>query len=239
MFRRALFVQHAVGSGVVVGHGLEGAGVQHRVEPLPELVHGTVGGLVGNDDLVELPDGGAADGAAAVHFAVDGIEVCHVVLEDCQQVVGILSGAGRRDCGDLETLFDEGARFSFVQLAEALDDACLDGPAPVRRRQSVVCDVGLSVEPLLARVVILGEVAFRLRLDWGDEMPGSGSHGYVLSRSDAPETTGAFGSRTSQNADGSDWLSEVGGLSSFWHGGFVHAIRAFRGADVAEAAFLP
>ena len=54
MFGWAVLVDDAVGPRRVVGQGLEGAGVQASFEPLSELVHGPVGGLVGDDDLVEF-----------------------------------------------------------------------------------------------------------------------------------------------------------------------------------------
>ena len=56
--------------------------MQASVEPLTEVVHGPVGGLVGDDDLVELSDCRAADGTAVSDFAVDGAEGCQVVLQD-------------------------------------------------------------------------------------------------------------------------------------------------------------
>ena len=188
---------------------------------------------MGDDDLVQLLYRPPLDDALVACCAVDGLEDHHAVVQDGQEGVGILARAGEWNCGGFEALVNEGDGLGVVQPVEALDDAGLDGPAPVQRRQAVVRDAGPSVEPLLAQVVILGEVAVGLRLEWGDGMLGSGSH------DDVPETTGAFGSRTSQNADGSGWLSKVGGLSSFWHGGFVHTHWTVGGADVAEATFLP
>ena len=180
MFRRAVLVDDAIWPGGVVGHGLEGAGVEGGVEPLAELVHGPVGGLVGDHHLVQLPDGGTADGSAAADFAVDGVSRRHLVLQDGQEVVRILSSAGRWNGGRFETAGDEVTGLDFVQPVDALDDAGLYGPAPVKRRQVSVRDVGPSVEPLLAQVVILGEVAVGLRLQLGDGMPRSGRHGFEL-----------------------------------------------------------
>ncbi len=71
-------------SGRVVGYPLEGAGLEAAVEPLSELVHGSVVGLMGDDDLVELSDGVAADGASAADLAVDGVQNRQVVLQDGQ-----------------------------------------------------------------------------------------------------------------------------------------------------------
>ena len=60
--------------------------------------------------LVQLPDSGAADGAAVAHFAVDGVKGCHVI----QQVVGILAGARLWDGLGFEALVDESASLGFV-----------------------------------------------------------------------------------------------------------------------------
>ena len=80
MLWRAILVKYAVGPRRVVGHGLEGAGVESGVEPLAGLAHGPVGGLVGDDDLVELTDGREADWAVFSDLTVDGVEGRHVVL---------------------------------------------------------------------------------------------------------------------------------------------------------------
>ena len=180
VFGRAILVDDAVGPGRIVGHGLEGAGVQRGVEPLSELVHGPVGGLVGDDNLVELPDGGAVDGVAAAYFDVDGAEGTHVVLRDGRQVVGVLAGAGEWNCGGYEALFDEGSGLGVVQPVGAFNDAGLDGPAAVQRRQAGVLDVRPLAEPLLAQVVIRREVAVRLRHQRRDGSPLSRSHGVML-----------------------------------------------------------
>ena len=50
VFGWAVLVDAAVGPGRVVGQSLEGAGLKTGVEPLPELVHSAVGGLVRDDD---------------------------------------------------------------------------------------------------------------------------------------------------------------------------------------------
>ena len=130
MFVRAARVDGTVGPGRVVGHELEGAGVERGIEPRSELVHGPVGGLLGDNDLVELPDCRVADGATVADFAMDSVEGCQVVL----QVVGILVGAGRRDCRGFEAVLDEGLDLAFAQPVDALDDAGLDGRAAVERR---------------------------------------------------------------------------------------------------------
>lgn len=45
VFGRAVLVDDAVGPGRVVGHGLEGAGVERGIKPLSELVHVPRAGL--------------------------------------------------------------------------------------------------------------------------------------------------------------------------------------------------
>ena len=112
---------------------------------------------MGDDNLVELPDGGAADGEAAPVLVVDGVEGRHVVLQDGKQVVRVLTGAGLWDCLGFEALFDKSASLGFVQPVDALDDAGLDGPAAVRRRQARALDVRPLVEPLVAQFIVRGE----------------------------------------------------------------------------------
>jgi len=67
--------------------------------------------MVGDHDLMQLPDGRAADGRAAAYLAVDGVECRHVV----HQVLGVLAGAGRQDRRGLEALLDEGFGLVFAQ----------------------------------------------------------------------------------------------------------------------------
>ena len=55
--------------------------------------------LVDDDDLVQLPDGGAADRTPAADFTVHSVEGRHVVLQDGQEVVRILSGAATSSAG--------------------------------------------------------------------------------------------------------------------------------------------
>ena len=78
---------------------------------MSELVHGLVGGLVGDHDLMQLPDGRAADVAADADCVVDGVERRRVA----HQVLGVLAGAGRQDRRGLEALLDEGFGLVFAQ----------------------------------------------------------------------------------------------------------------------------
>lgn len=146
------------------------------VEPLAEPVHGPVGRLVGDDDLVDLPDGGAADGAPVADLAVDGAESRHVVLQDDQQVLGVLAGTGRRDRRGFEAMLDEGLGLAFVQLVNALDDAGLNGPTAVESGEAGTLDVGTAFEPLLLQVVVLREVVRRSWLQGHDGILVSSSH---------------------------------------------------------------
>ena len=141
VFRRTVLMDDAVGTGGVVGQGLEGAGVQASVKGFPLRGERPVGGLVGDDNLVELPDGCPADGVSAADFTVDGVEGRHVVLQDGQQVVRILASAAWWNGRGFEALFNEGPGLGFVQPVEAFKDAGLDGPAAVQRRQAGVSDL--------------------------------------------------------------------------------------------------
>ena len=81
--------------------------LESGVEPLSEPVHGPVGRLVGDYDLVQMPDGGAADGAPVADLAVDGTESRDVVLQEGQQVLRVLAGTERRDRRGSEAVLDE------------------------------------------------------------------------------------------------------------------------------------
>ena len=71
-------------------------------------------------------------------------------------------------------------RLGVVQAVEALDDAGFDGPAAVERGQAIVLGLRPLVEPLLAHVVVLGEIVLRMRLQRRDGVPALGRHGVML-----------------------------------------------------------
>ena len=153
--------------------------MQRGVEPLAELVHGPAGRLVGDDYLMQLPAGRAADGATAAHLAVDGVYGRLVAVLDGQQVVGLLAGAARRNVRRFETMLDDGLGLAFVQPVDAIDDAGLDGPAAVQCCQAGVIDVWFVLELLLEQVIVLLGVVFWSWFQGRDWMPAL-RHDYSL-----------------------------------------------------------
>ena len=177
---RAVLVDDAVRPGGIVGHRFEGAGMQGGVEPLPELIYGPVCRLVSGDDLVELADGRPADGVSSADFAVDGVEGCHVVLQDGEQVVLVLTGARRWNVIGFEAMFNESSRLGFVQAVDAFDDAGLDGPAAMQGGQASALDLRPVVEPLTVQSVFPREVVIGSWRQRRDGAPLSRRHCVML-----------------------------------------------------------
>ena len=96
-------------------------------DPNTALHRLTVSGAVGTVGL------SAEATEERLHVQLERGEVT-VVVQDAQQVVRIVAGAGRWDGRWLETPFDKGLGLGFVQVVETLDDAGFDGPVAVERR---------------------------------------------------------------------------------------------------------